>query len=98
MIAHLQLNPGSWAYIKVFQYLCEYKGKTLFVIFFHLFRVQYSSANQMQSHGLITLMHVACCFRLFLEIMKHFEYQFFLVVLLYKKVHAIVCTIGFWQG
>lgn len=40
IISHSQLNRGSWAYIKFFQYWCDYQGwKLSLSLFFHLFRV-----------------------------------------------------------
>lgn len=46
MISPSQLNPMSWAYIKVLYHLCDYLGgKSFLSLFFHPFRVTRSSLN-----------------------------------------------------
>lgn len=44
MVAPSQLHPTSWAYVKAFQYWCEYlNGKPYVVLFFHLCHCNWST-------------------------------------------------------
>lgn len=46
-IAPSKLHPVSWAYIKFYQYWCEYLNRKYFVIlFFHIFKCHYDSSTQ----------------------------------------------------
>lgn len=48
MVAPSKFHYGIWAFVMVFQYLCEYKGsKTTLTLFFNFFGVQsgYKSAD-----------------------------------------------------
>lgn len=55
VISHSQLHLVRWAYLKFFQYLCEYKkdAPTL-TLFFHLFKAQRRSIDSGQIHCLIS--------------------------------------------
>lgn len=70
------------------------KGKPSLSLFFHHFKVQRSLATHMWDHGLINLVQVVSSFKMFLEILKHFENRFSLAMSLRPKAHAIVCIVG----
>lgn len=81
-------------YIKVFQYWCDYwGGNPSLSLFFHLFKVQHSSANHAQGHDLIILAHVTNYFEAYFDGMKHFENEFSLVTPINEGAHAQVCAI-----
>lgn len=68
-VAHLQLRPASWAYVKVNQYWCEYlKGKPFVTLFFRPFKCCYSLMAQGHNRGLISLYSTTCGFRPLLEL------------------------------
>lgn len=55
LIAASQLYPMSWAFVKVYQNWCEYKGnKPTMIFFFHLFKVQ-SGSKYTNGFGLVSL-------------------------------------------
>lgn len=89
-----QLHSASWAYIKVYQYLCKYmKVKPYVVIFFHLFKYRSGLTNRMRSRELISLEPNVRGFRPLLEL-QNCEDQFFLVTPINPEAHVTVCIVG----
>lgn len=67
----------SWAYIKVFQYLCDYQeGRPSLSLFYHLFRVQQSAINRARGQCLITLAQLTRYFEAHSYGVKHFKDRF----------------------
>lgn len=84
----------SWTFIKVFQYLCDYRGGNSFVsLFFHLFEVQRISVHHAHGQCSVTLTHVSRYFEVYYDSMRHFKDKFFLLTPLNKEAHVKVCSI-----
>lgn len=81
MIVPSQLNLVSWAFIKFFQYWCDYRRrKSSLSLFFHFFKLQRSTTNRTQGQGLIRLTQVTRYFEAYSNSMKHFKDWLFLVI------------------
>lgn len=62
-ITSSKLHPASWAYMKLYQYWCEYLNENYFVIIsFHIFKCRCGSATQTCGRGLVYLETTVCGF------------------------------------
>lgn len=87
------LHLATWAYVKDYQYWCEYLNRKPFVtLFFHLFKCNYGYATRARGRGLIYLESTMCNFRPLLEL-QPFEDRLFMVVPIDSEVHVTVCVV-----
>lgn len=93
-MAHSQVHLTSWAYVKFYQYWCEYlKRKPYVTLFFHIFKCHISHVARGRNRGLISLESVVRSVWSLPEILP-FEERFFQVLPISLKAHAKVCTTG----
>lgn len=94
MIAPLQLHLVSWAFAKVFQYWCEYKGgKQIMALFVHIFKTQNNTDNHACGLGLTSLRKTLKFFKTYSNHVKHFRDHFVLVTPLNEEAHVKICKI-----
>lgn len=93
-LAPLQLHPVSYAFIKVFQHQCEYKGdKPIVILFFHLFKIK-SNLIYASGFGLFFQRQPIRYFEIYSKSMKNVNNHFYLVSLLTENAYANICCLG----
>lgn len=89
MIAPSQLYQVSYSFIKVFQYLCEYKGsKPTIILLFHIFKTQNNMDNHACGLGLISLRKTTRFFETYSHSVKNFKDHYFLFSPINKENHG----------
>lgn len=85
LIASSQLHPVSWAFVKVFQHWCEYKGgKLTMMLVFHLFKIQ-NNPNHENGSCLLFLRQHIYYIEAYSKSIEDFDGHFYLVTLWLRR-------------
>lgn len=89
-----QLHIMSWAYVKVFQYWCEYRnGVPAMKLFFYLFNMKHTSTKAKQGKGFLSFHQAKKMFDFFSDNFKNFKDWYFLAVSQSRETHSSLCVL-----
>lgn len=88
-----EFPPTSWAYVKAYQYWCEYlKGNHAFVMLFHLFRCNQGTQVRSRGREFVLLVPMIWGFEDFLEL-PAFVDPFFFFYPFHSRTHVTICEV-----